>query len=282
MERMQPPGWLGDELAQLAGELPAPIVALEPIAGSGSCATIRLTLADGTMLKARRLADAGHALRIEQLLQQLAHPSFPAVRARRGAVIVTDWVPGRTLASIEVDLDLLRSCGALHAFVHMRRIEPDVAPWRSPVARVRLQSSLDALVLAAVISRSEADAATRIALRHAPGACAAGLVHGDLNAENVIRNHAGGLVVVDNETLSTGAYAYDLARTWYRWPMADAQWSAYLAGYTTACPGDDIEAHLPFWRIAVLARGAAFRLRATRPQLDVPIARLRAQLEAWR
>jgi Ser/Thr protein kinase RdoA (MazF antagonist) len=281
MDRLHLPGWLGGALAALARNRFAPIVALEPVTG-GSCPAIRLTLADGTMLKAKQLPDAADALRVERLLQQIALLAFPVVRARHDAVIVTDWVPGRTLDTIVVDRDLLHRCGALHAAMHTRRVEPSPSPWQSPLARVRVQASLETLARAALISRTEVTDAMRIAERDAPAACAAGLVHGDINAENVVRDDAGSLAVVDNDTISIGSLAYDLARTWYRWPLSDAQWEAYLAGYEATRPADDLESHFPFWCIAVLARGAAFRLQAKRPQIEVPIARLRAQVEAWR
>ena len=233
------------------------------------------------MLKAKRLRSAADAERVDGLLRLLAHPAFPAVCMRRGAAIVTCWVAGEPLSATERDVDLLRRCGAIHAFVHTRQPLPRASHARGD-PHARLQRDLDALVSAGWFERAEAAAALEVADRHAPADWAVGIVHDDFNHENLIRTETGDVAVVDNETLSIGACAYDLARTWYRWPMSAAQRAAYLEGYRHHRSAEELETHFPFWAVTVLARGAAFRLRAGRHGIDEPIARLRQHMETWR
>lgn len=281
MDRTQLCTVLGEELFALANDLPATVVGIEPVVGNGPCSAFRLTLADGQVLKAKHLRSAADAERVDGLLRLLAHPAFPVVRMRRGAAILTGWVAGEPLSASETDVDLLRRCGAVHAFVHNRRPSPRASRSREhPEARLR--RDLDALVSAGWLGRAEAAAAEEVASRHAPDDWAVGIVHDDFNHENLIHTEAGDVAVVDNETLSIGACAYDLARTWYRWPMSAAQRAAYLEGYQRHRSAEEFEIHFPFWAVIVLARGAAFRLRAARDGITEPIARLREHVETWR
>jgi thiamine kinase-like enzyme len=273
---------LGDDLFALAEELPAAIIERQPLRGRGPSASMRLLLADGSLLKAKRLPSVADAERVERLLQHLHHPAFPAVRLRRGALIVTKWVIGGTLGPADLDSELVRTCGALHAFVHTRPPVDRLPP--RPDARERaiaqLRRDLEALVDGGWLQRIDAVAAWQEANRHAPAAWAVGIVHGDFNAENLVRTGPTEVAVVDNETLSIGAFALDLARTWYRWPMNPPQWRTYLEGYTRHRDAAEFERHLPFWTIAVLARGAVFRWRAGRDGVTEPLVRLRVLLES--
>ena len=272
---------LGEELFALVDDLPSAVVALEPVAGNGPCSAFRLTLADGQVLKAKRLRSAADAERVDGLLRLLGHPAFPAVRVRRGAALLTDWVAGEPLRATEIDADLLQRCGAIHAFIHNRR--PSTRGSRSRQSlEARLQRDFDALVRVGWLARAEVAAALQVAHRHAPADWEVGIVHDDFNHENLVRTATGDVAVVDNETLSIGACAYDLARTWYRWPMTEAQRAAYLEGYRRHRSAAELETHFPFWGVIVLARGAAFRLRAERRGIEEPIARLREHLETWR
>lgn len=281
MDRLQLRSVLGDELFALANDLPSAVVDLEPVVGRGPCSSFRLALADGQVLKAKRLPSAADAERVDRLLRLLDQPAFPNVLMRRGAAILTRWIPGRLLSAMDTDPDLLRTCGAVHAFVNSRAAPSGVSRARRSSLEqrdARLQRDLDTLVDAGWIERNEAAAALEVAVRHAPDDWAVGIVHIDFNAENVIRTDTDDVAVVDNETLSIGAYAFDLARTWYLWPMSATQWAAYLEGYRRLCSAEEFEQHRPFWIVTVLVRGAVFRLRAARQGIAEPIARLREHL----
>ena len=71
---------------------------------------------------------------------------------------------------------------------------------------------------------------------------------------------------------------YDLARTWYRWPMTGEQRDAYLAGYRDHRDASAFLVHAPFWHIAALANGALFRHRRRSGAPALPLAALRALL----
>ena len=149
MDRSQLRTVLGDELSALASQLSSAVVLLEPLLGRGPCSSFRLTLADGQVLKAKRLESAAVAERVDHLLRRLAHAAFPPVYLRRGGSIMTRWVPGQPLGPTAGEADVLRTCGAIHAVVHAAR--PAAAPpsgrWRSRAhRRAWLQADLDALV----------------------------------------------------------------------------------------------------------------------------------------
>jgi Ser/Thr protein kinase RdoA (MazF antagonist) len=128
------------------------------------------------------------------------------------------------------------------------------------------------------LRRADASALLGALQRFAPGAAEVGITHNDFCAENLVEDAAGRLVPIDNEGLRRGFFDYDLARTWYRWPMPEADWLTFAARYGVVRRPDT--AHASFWRIAAVVKSAA--LRATRGVGDVttPIGRLRALLDA--
>jgi hypothetical protein len=80
--------------------------------------------------------------------------------------------------------------------------------------------------------------------------------------------------VVDNESLLVYACDYDLARTWYRWPMTRVQRQAFLAGYRRYRDPGLAAARATYWTILVLVDAALFRLRAGAPDAGRPLGRL--------
>jgi aminoglycoside phosphotransferase (APT) family kinase protein len=97
----------------------------------------------------------------------------------------------------------------------------------------RLRAHIDVLARRAAIAHDDATALFDLAMAHAPaGTSAAGVVHRDLCPENIVRRPSGALCVIDLESAAIGAGAYDLARTWYRWPMAPEHRAALFTAYT--------------------------------------------------
>ena len=75
--------------------------------------------------------------------------------------------------------------------------------------------------------------------------------------ENLVRDRAGRLWSIDNAWLDVGPLAHDLARTWYRWPLAREERARFLAGYATLrSPADWLDA-LPFWLGTAIAEAAS-------------------------
>ena len=124
-----------------------------------------------------------------------------------------------------------------------------------------------------------AQEAVALARRSAPATADWGLCHGDFCAENLLVVPALGLHVVDNETICELWQDYDLARTWYRWPMEALAFAAFLDGYREHRQADTFLAHFQFWAICALLRSAAFRLREG-VSAEVPIRRLEALLKS--
>ena len=108
----------------------------------------------------------------------------------------------------------------------------------------------------------------------APAEVEVGLVHGDLCLENIVI-HTGIIRIVDTEDLRIYACDHDLARTWYRWPMSDAAWSAYRDGYERERGATRFLDSFVHWAVVALVESAAFRLRAHTPAAGEPVARLR-------
>jgi hypothetical protein len=84
--------------------------------------------------------------------------------------------------------------------------------------------------------------------------------------------------VIDVDTLAVDSPDYDLARTWYRWPMEAGQFSTYLEGYRRVGSTLDFEEYALYWRIAVLVESALFRLVRRTGRSEVPMRRLRELL----
>ena len=281
MDRRRLRQLLGQDQLALIDDLPT-VIDVEPLRGRGPVTAHCLVLSDGSVFKVRRLASAEEAARVEVLLATLAHAAFPPVLRRHGAAILTAWVAGRPLLELGSQARLLTSCGALHAFVH-ERSPPEGLRYAAsaPAPMAALERALAELVGAGWLGDEDARAVRKVAGDRAPDRCAIGIVHGDFNRENLVLDEAGGVGSVDNATLSIGPLAYDLARTWYRWPMDEGERAAYRAGYGRGAAALEFENHFPFWAVSVLARGAAFRLRQRHSGVAEPISRLRASVDRW-
>jgi Ser/Thr protein kinase RdoA (MazF antagonist) len=147
-----------------------------------------------------------------------------------------------------------------------------------------IDESLDAgrLVRARLLDETAARDAAALARASAPTSAEWGLCHGDFCAENLLIVPERGLHAVDNETICELWHDYDLARTWYRWPMDAAGFEAFLSGYRAHRQPDEFVAHFRFWTVCVLLRSAMFRQR-NGVSTEVPLARLRSLLrDPWR
>lgn len=276
---------LDEDLVYALRELGAALVEAVSLQDAGTPAygapAFRLRLADGRTLKARHFVDEAGAESVEYALRHLQHPCFPHVVARRGRVLLTEWVAGRPLTDADCSPARLRECGALQGFVHAVPIAPD-APDQpaNPIGSswARLRTGISALTAADILQEHESHRAVELAERHAPAACALGFAHNDFCAENIVLTPAGDVSVIDNEMLGIGPLDYDLGRTWYRWPMTPAQRAAYLDGYRRHRSSQDFERHFYYWTLVATVDGASFRMRTSPPTAAVPLARLRTLL----
>lgn len=282
---------LGPDLAALVREVSVPLVRAVRITGLPSRvlarATFRLDFLDGRRLKGRRLDGQADAERIATLAGLLGLPALPRVLARRGAALLEEWVPGASLDRRRPDRETLRRAGVLLGAIHRagRRglgshpAPPGIAP--SPAERLAaIDQGLGALARAGVLSAAAAGRLADAAHRHAPSRPATGIIHRDFCAENLVVDRAGRPHAVDSGTLALDALDFDLARTWYRWPMTSAARAAFEVGYATHRSLRSYRTHFPFWGIAVLVDAAVFRHQARTPGRRAPLRRLAELLGA--
>jgi hypothetical protein len=274
---------LGDELLTLVRHLASPLTDVTPLAGPGypgyepSC--FRLRLADGRVFKGRRCATAAEAALIEDVLQHIRCDNFPAVVARAGLALVTEWFDGQCLDSAGWVPELLARCGALQGRIHTVPLPADSPAWQlDHVAAhcTRLRENLAHLVSGKVMDSGEAQAVLALATQATPHHCTLGYVHRDFCSENLVVQPSGEIGVIDNGAVGIDAHDYDLGRTWYRWPMQAPQREAYLDGYRQYRQADTFIEYFAFWTVSAVVNGAAFRLEKSGDDAAFPLTRLRA------
>lgn len=269
---------LPSDLLALAATRPASLreaVSLNPQI-SADRAAFRLGFTDGTTLKGRILETPQQARTVERHLPRLSRQAFPRVVARRCRALLEEWVEGVPLGPGEPGEDLAQACGKLLGQVHCSEVAKETRPNGE---MSQLNSAFDALVNQGVVEVSVANEALHLAGAATPPGWECGLTHGDFCGENLILDAAGAPHVVDNETLDLDAYDYDLARTWYRWPLPAKVWEAFLAGYSEHRDARPFLQHFDFWALRVLVDSVCFRLRTATLDPNVPLRRLTAYVQ---
>lgn len=265
---------LRDLLAALPVLRIAPVTSL---AGANSArASYRAELRDGGSVKARRLSDPFEAERLAHLTRHLRSPQVPEVLAQRGAAVIEPWIEGSPLDGLASDLPRMSACGALLAAIHTAPPPADAAG-RIADAREERRARLDQNMRALREMNAIDDGAAQeiAALASAPPkAPAFGLIHGDFCAANLVETRDGRIVTIDNETLRLEALDYDLARTWYRWPMNADEANAFLDGYRGRRDPADFLRGFRYWAACALVDAAVFRRGAGTGDPDLPLRRL--------
>jgi aminoglycoside phosphotransferase (APT) family kinase protein len=227
------------------------------------------------MLKARRLPTATDVERVKRLSALLDPRWFPPVVAHHGCALLTAWIPGSAIGPHGWTPARVRVCGRLQATIHRLAVPGRDSRGRRPADRERrLDRFLRELVGGHVLHTARAREVRRLAVATAPSNESTGVCHKDFCGENVILSDAGELCVIDNEAIGVDAREYDLARTWYRWPMTPSQQRAYADGYGAHEHVARFAAHFLYWALIVVVESAAFRTRVGVPSVRVPVARL--------
>ena len=274
----------GSSLESLIRQQPARLrdaVAISPLASAESRrAAFRLQFSDGRVLKGRYLETAQQGETVWRLSNE--HLALGARRPRHRAAFRS--VARGMVARIPAGGRLQSACESARGRRAARSTSSDsVAGCESRRALEPrwIDDSLDAdrLVAAGRLDPAAAREAASLARQSAPAIAEWGFCHGDFCAENLLIVPALGLHVVDNETICELWLDYDLARTWYRWPMDALSFREFLDGYRLHRAADEFLAHFAFWTIAVLLRSAAFRLR-NGVSSELPIQRLKSLLQA--
>jgi len=273
----------GASLEALIREQPGSLdeaVAVSPLASSRSRrAVFRLQFSDGRVLKGRCLETEQQAETVWRLANaHLGTAPVARIVARRSEALLEEWLFGIEVASDRDRHEHVREAGALLGRLH-RAGAPHAACRRALEPRWIDDSLTAGALVRAGLDGGSAREAVALARRSAPLAADWGLCHGDFCAENLLVVPTLGLHVVDNETICELWQDYDLARTWYRWPMGVAAFAAFLDGYREHRETAAFLAHFQFWAICALLRSVSFRL-ANGVSAELPIHRLQALLRA--
>jgi hypothetical protein len=278
---------MGEDLWALAcsvGQEPVKAEMVTPLQsrhGSGSFrerAAFRVEYRDGLRLKARRHRDLETAERVLLVRSLLDVPHFPAMVAARGSCHLTEWVPGGRPSAD--DPEVLFAAGALLGTVHSVVLEPEMARYRFEYQHWerRNRRNADELVASEAMTRGEGEAILERLAAVAPAHWDAVVVLADMAPENLVVGDEGPLLLVDEENLSLDSPGFDLARTWYRWPMTDSRAGHFLAGYGTCADPSPFLEFSEYWTMVVLLEAAHFRTLWNTPEASAPLDSLRARL----
>lgn len=278
---------LGEDLWELAQREPASLKRVIPLttlpSKALSRASFRLEFAGGTTRKGRRLGSEEDAKRIETLCEFLDQQFFPRVLARCDTALLIEWIDGRPLSSGGVTPALAKHCGGIMGMLHSTALPEDlrtlygcdVTGWRT-----RIRANIEDLSKRQALDGRTVRLALHVAETRPPVDATIGLIHGDFCVDNFIETASGRIAIIDNETLSIDVCAYDLARTWSRWPLDQQQTEAFYDGYHQYRTSEDFRKDHLYWTVAVLTEAAVFRLRAATVGADVLLERLRSTLES--
>jgi len=273
---------LGEDLCDLLQRRDVPVLEIQPLIASETPdrppRAFRVLYADGQARKAVRCAQAAQAALVAAISRQLDSAAFAPVLARAGAALLMPWVEGVPLHAGGWDTADVRHAGRLLAALHAIAVPADAAANAVGVESYAafLRRNLAILVRRAAIAEDERQALLALAAAHAPPACPLVVIHRDLCADNLVRQPSGALCVIDVETLALGAGDYDLARTWYRWPMPPDQRQALFDAYVAAGGRPPEWQHFPYWAICATASSGALRQLLGSAGATIPLQRLRA------
>lgn len=272
---------LGPDLSALIETVGVPVVEIAQVTtirgNDGQRGTFRLTFADGRMLKARRLRTASDVERVTRLTALLEPEFFPPVLAHHGGGLLTDWIAGTAVRGGDWSAAHLRTCGRLQASMHRLSVSSELASLRrSPVnsGRQRLEAALIDLVAHGMLALHDAGEVLELVDAGAPVRRRTAICHRDFCGDNIVVTAAGQVCVIDNETIAVDSPEYDLARTWYRWPMTASEQRAFAEGYGRHAHLTDFATNFLHWALSVLVESAAYRMRVGAATVGVPLKRL--------
>jgi hypothetical protein len=219
---------------------------------------------DGALVKVRFGRRAVIVARAAALSAALGDARVPPPLARAGRVTAEHWVEGTDLASFRLSARHLDAAADLLARLHRFAGPPgeDLPRTQStgPMHRHGERHLAD-LVEGGVVTAAEGRR-LRATLGHLPDRAPWGLMHGDFCGENLVWRSDGVLVSVDHEGLGRGFIEYDLARTWYRWPMSVPAGRRFERSYRAALgSAAPTAAEQRAWKAAAAVKGAHLRHR---------------------
>ncbi len=239
----------------------------------------RLTFQNGRVLKGRVFLDAATAERAITLYHYLPGDHVPRIISHTGVAMLSAWADGNDVPVLAGDCEQASQFGRLHALIHqaaipaslmemyMRGLDEDIDALFDGLDYIRRHAGWDRHVTAELAA---------MARRHIPKDVNVVLIHGDFCAENAVVDGHRRVVLIDNEWINIGHQAYDLATTWYRWPMTKAERIAYLEAYQEIGDLSMFANHFRFWLMRALVKSALVRMKGNNPQSRVPLNALLA------
>jgi len=243
----------------------------------GPRALYRVRLDNGLTVKARRLESEEAAAR-QQSVRAGLPPAFAIVIARSGAVLIEEWIEGRSLAHESPGETLVRDAARLLATLHATPGSGGIdLPYSASTSgwKTLAEARLDQLLAGEALDATAVGALRTILAASDPGNAEAGVTHLDFCGENMVIDHEGHLRVIDNDRICIDALGLDVARVWYRWALAGRAWHWFRDGYADGGGSRDALAQQRFWRIVGVSVSAAFRLRSSRADVSRPLECLR-------
>jgi hypothetical protein len=231
----------------------------------------RILLSDGRLLKGRVVHRAEIIERMRRWLPLLPAGRFSELLAADETASLETWCRGPAAtaadrATIETAGGML---GALHRLLPRQVVDEQddrwLAWWR------RLDPWIDELAAAGRLTDAERVRARVAATR--PTRATWGLTHRDFCLENLVVGD-GGLCCIDNTTVAPGFLEADLARTFYRWPLAASEREVFLQHYRHHAEPAGYQEHLTFWHLTVALQSAAWHCREECDGIEVPLAEL--------
>jgi thiamine kinase-like enzyme len=273
----------GPDLESLVRGYPAPLVRAAAISRHGAARetreTFRLEFADGVTLKGRRLRSPAIAKRVEEIVARLDPQRFPRVVSCLGTALLEQWIPGETIEGQPSRPEHLRWAAETLAGVHRNAPPRPRAPLWLAARKALITHHVQRLADRGALPRAEALKLRDIALAEAPLHVEFSLIHRDVCPENIVQDPSGRLYCIDNAAARGGAPDEDLARTFYRWPLDAREGDLFLDAYRAHRDPRGFLEHRCFWMIAAVSHAAWIRHARGYARPDVPLRRLRAQLE---
>lgn len=277
---------LGTDLSTLALARGVPLTSCREITTLRSpdetCGSFALDFEDGVRLKGRRLRSADQAHTVERLRRKI-RTGLAQILRRRGEALLEEWVEGSPLDTLEsVPSAVMQACGRTLGALHRTPVDDPIAGTGAGLEEfvAKLERNLETLRAAGWLDEAAVDRAFTAAREAEPRHMELGIIHKDFCAENVVLDHAGTAVCVDNADLCIGPLDYDLARTWYRWPMTRSDLEHFVRGYENHRSLTGFLRYFRFWATCALAGSAAFRARTRTGLVHQPVGRLLRLIEA--
>jgi hypothetical protein len=275
------PGSLGEDFAEIVSRVGAELREVMPLTRLGFRAErsgcYRLRFADGRVFKYRSMVSADRAKTVEHLIARIGSPRIPRVLDRCGTGLLIEFVGGQPASRPLQTQKLLAEAAALQGKIHRTDVADLLAgspPFEIADVIHKLTEHLRRLVTLQAITEREAAGLTELAMSEVPQVSEIGVVHYDYCAENLVVSEASGFYIVDNESIEIGPLDYDLARTWYRWPMSPDERAVYWEGYRRLRDPGSFSTSFPFWAIKTLVGSAILRVEGGTDRAVIPIRKL--------